>query len=663
MKYIPLFISLLLSISSMILVVIGDGWGENDPGWCGQGSDAPSRIVKESDNIGGLWYDDFSDTTGIAVNDNLKIFDEGVGLNELVFEDDFEDYDNDESIADSNEWTMHGTYNEISFRGCDNPLTGAPSSNVMKGYNSDSYTHSMLLTSTFNLQKGYFETWVSTSQIDHSDHAITQVYLFGTTSSSPSATDRALRVGFNYGGFAYYTNSWTVITTGLSEDTWYRITISWDCSPYTADISIYDRQGVQLGSVSDVSMVNAFSSVRRVGLMCGHMANYELTTNYWDELVIIDVPDTEKGALTSVRIDKPDDGYWSALRIDKKEPGVSTLEITLLDQYSSPISGSLYDPLASDMDITFLNDLDVTGLVLIGTFTPDGLKSPFLEGWGVDWNMSGGWSDTFLTDHKIDSMNNMEVKDLSMVVQSDTEEGTAESVRISKPRGFYWYRLRTVQDLAYPSYAFYDVLDGTSGSPIKGFTNLTGGTIDITGIDPVEHRIIKLRVRARTFGSMIVAINRWSLEWRANSDPVVNSITGPSSIYRNNTATFWISAVDVDQVPGKLVVDVRYKHEDDTAYREEMIDGPAFDRDNLTWNFNMTVPNSAITGNYSFKVSVEDDFGSRVEAEFQDRLRIQNNVPTPPEFVLIPEEPGTGDGIDVLITEPGCHPRSRAPPV
>jgi len=622
-------------------------------------SEIPSRKVTESHNVGGLWYDDFSDASGIGSLDNIKFLSGGVGINEVIFEDDFEDYSNGESIAASNKWSMHGTYNEISFYGCDIPLTGAPSNNVMKGDNTDRDVHSMILSKTFDLTSGYFETFVATSQIDHSDHAITQIEIIGTTSSTPTGTDRTLRVGFNYGGFAYYTNSWNTITSGLSENTWYKVAISWDCASYTADISIFDTLGTNLGSATNIAMTNSFTSVKRIGLMCGHMANYKLTTNYWDNLFVMDGTIDDSGAITSVQIDKPDDGYWSGLRIDKVEPGESYIELTLLDQDSTPIPTSQYDPFSSDLDLTFLNDLGVTGIKMIATFNAEGMISPFLEGWGVEWNRSKGWSDTFLTDHKIENMHNMDLRNISLMVESNEEEGFAESIRIRKPQGFYWYRLKTNEDFTYPSYVFYEVLDGNTGFPIMNYTNLTGGNIDLMGIDPKDHRELKLKVRARVFGSMGVSIDRWSLEWKVNSKPTADSIIGPSSIYRNNTAAFQVHVMDDDQDIGELDFDIKYKHENDTQYRTDMIDELTFDGVNGTWIFQLNVPMSAVTGNYSFMVSIEDDFGSRVELEYPGYFQILNNIPIPPTFILTPDNPGTMDDLSVQIIEKAIDVESK----
>jgi hypothetical protein len=618
----------------------------------GPGETPPSRRISENDPSGGLWYDDLSDQTGTVLTENVRRYDNEISMNRLGFYDDFEDFKDGEDITSSDKWTTHGS----SWAGTATAVSSSPggvlSPRMAKFYNSAATPNSVLLSPKFDMSKGTFQVWASASRIDHTDHTTTKVNFYGTQNDNPSSSDRLFNVGFNWNGFSYYNGAWNNINHGVHVYWWYRIVVTWDISVPTSTISLYDDLGTMLGTTTITRFENPYTSMKRIGLVSGHMVNYTATTSYFDDPVVVDTVPGDGGIATTNLIHRPNNGLWSDLRIDKEEPGRSYLNVTILDQNSVPVQGVAYDGAADSIDIRFLNDLAVSDLRILGTFIPDGFHSPILRGWGVDWNTTEGWRDSFLTDRRVEA-SNFHLENLSLHVTTPSEIANARtSEAIRRPSGHYWNMFRVAAQVTYPSFLLFDILDADTGSKIEGFTNLTAGGYDISGIDPIMHDRLLIQARGMSFGGLETRIDRWSVDWTPNLPPSVIDLKGPESLLRNESVVLKLDVDDPNQLKEELNVGIQYQVEGGDEWLGSMISDLRFNDTSGFWEFVFTPPITAVCGSYNFRVYVEDLFGLSMEKVLGSIIEVKNNVPTRPVIALSPPRPTTESEIIASIISP-----------
>ncbi|MGA1848600.1 MAG: Ig-like domain-containing protein [Thermoplasmatota archaeon] len=620
---------------------------QDDPG-----DTLPSRKISENDPNGGLWYDDLSDQTGTVLTDNVQRYGNEISMNRIGLMDDFESFRDGEDITSSEKWTKHGSSWAGTATAESTSPGGARSTRMARFYNSAATPNSILLGPKFDMTKGTFQVWASPSRIDHTDHTTTKVNFYGTHDDSPTVSDRMFNVGFNWNGFSYYNGAWNNINRGVHVYWWYRIVVTWDISIPTSTISLYDELGTMLGTTTITRFENSYNSIKRIGLVSGHMVNYTATTSYFDDPFVIDkVPEGEGIASTNL-IPRPENGLWSDLRIDKEEPGNSHLNITILDQNAVPVQGVTYDGSAENLDIGFLNELDIGAMRILGTFTPDGYYSPVLKGWGVEWNTTDGWRDSFLTDRRVEA-SNFHLENLSLYVTTPSKVSnarTSESIR--RPAGCYWNMFSVSAHVTYPSFLLFDILDADTGSKIKGFDNLTAGRHNISGIDPIVHDTLLIQARGMSFGGLETRIDQWSVDWIPNSPPSISDLITPESVLRNESVVLQIEAEDPNQAKADLDVGMDHQVDGSSEWSGNMLSGLQFNGTSGFWEVNFNPPITAMCGSYNFRVRVEDLFGLSTERVFRSAVEVRNNIPTRPEIVLSPSRPTTESEIVASIITP-----------
>ncbi|MCK5774108.1 MAG: hypothetical protein KAH57_10010, partial [Thermoplasmata archaeon] len=505
----------------LIMLILISSWSMvDDQGASGSRTDGGSdtRVVALSNEYGAIWYDDFSDQSGISSMSNTMVINEQVQFGEVVFSEDFESYTNGVDLVGSNGWTHHINNNEGTFV-CD--TSGPYSSNTPQvGYhfNDQQYSISSFLSGTFLLTQGTYELWAMTSQLD-STYTTTSMNLVAESGDYPKAEDRILDVAFSRGGFGCRgsTGSWDMLNMNINVNTWYRISVDFDCTTQLCNVFLYSASGVLLGSELDVGFQFPQTSAKRLMLNSNTRGFY--TRSYWDDIRIMDR--SGSGSLISNEIDLPIDKQWSTLRIDKEEPGSSWIELEVLDGSDEGIEYFSYDANASEIDISGLNGLGVKTIKLKAILNSPHTSIPILNGWGVEWKESEVWSDMFLTTLKTGSMTNTQVNDMSVGLVDQGAVGYVESIPISVPSGNLWYGLYSDSTYVYPSSIRIDILDPLTKDAIEGYRDITKGEVDISGLDPVVHPSIILRVKIRNNSLTKVSFNTWAVDWIPNEPPIV----------------------------------------------------------------------------------------------------------------------------------------------
>ncbi|MCK5774427.1 MAG: hypothetical protein KAH57_11610, partial [Thermoplasmata archaeon] len=480
-----------------------------------------TRILTENNYTGGFWYDDFRDNLGIYNISNLNKLPYGISLNEMIFEEDFESYSGGTDLFSTGSWARHLTMNAGTFTADISRPHNAVTNTIGNHYNGATSPHSVILSEKFDVEKGQFQIWTATNKIDTGYDSTTGFWLMGDDNDAPTSADRIFATSFTSGGYDIFNGQWHSVAEGLSINTWYRVVINFDCTIEKADIFIYDTQGVLLGSIINFDYLNSFPSVKRVRMIAGQRNDGVYMNSYWDDMFLVDIAPNPSGEIISNPIDLPLGYKWSVLKVNKDEGMGSSITLDILDESFNPISGISYSPLDDQVDISGLCEIGITSIRLKATFTPSGLRSPILKGWGVEWNDTDVWSDHFLTSLKLNGSINARVEDMFVRLIDQSQIGYMESIPISIPSGYLWYNLYTDSTYVLPSSISIDILDPLTGEPIEGYSDRTSATMDLSGLDPIGHPSIILRAEIDNNSLTEVRFNSWAVDWITNEPPIV----------------------------------------------------------------------------------------------------------------------------------------------
>ena len=107
------------------------------------------------------------------------------------------------------------------------------------------------------------------------------------------------------------------------------------------------------------------------------------------------------GFLVSDNISRPNREYWDILRVSKTEPANTYINISIINTSSNTtIPG--FDKLTNrTINISELNEMGITSFRLKAYFSGNGSVTPSLYSWGVEWNKSNAWRDSFTGGSKV----------------------------------------------------------------------------------------------------------------------------------------------------------------------------------------------------------------------------------------------------------------------
>jgi hypothetical protein len=350
--------------------------------------------------------------------------------------------------------------------------------------------------------------------------------------------------------------------------------------------------------------------------------------------------------ITSEPINLPAGMQWDSLVINKTEPDQSTLDVTILDASTGLlIPGSPTYTTEGEFDISFIDPVLHPSIKLNGSFKNNGKGSPFLDYWGVSWKIQKSWQDTFFMSGRVKSSDGITVKD-----------GTAEVAVAQGTIGYLNSSIFTINDQYY-----YDTLiinksesagnsikvtvyDGETQVPLSGFIDLTGTEIDVSSIDPLSYPKLQLRAVFTSDGVLTPYLYDWSVSWYGNYAPTVKSFQiANDEVYRNSSIMISIDSADFETEESLLIIDVKYQYNGSVLWYDEYIKNLRFDSAN--WYVDFEPPSFAVIGNYSFQVTVTDEYDEAVSNEFPDAVEVKNNLPGKPEVVITPLKPTSKDAL------------------
>jgi len=584
----------------------------------------PSRIIIVSDHGGGFWYDDFENTLGIQEISNVQKYPEGYSLNREYFHEDFESYYNSQDLFATANWTRHTPFNAGTFMGDTTRPNGALTQTIGNHYNPSTDTHSVALSKKFLAQSGIFEIWTGTNKIDPDHASTTNFWLMGVDRDDPSGLDRIFSAHFTSSGYDVFTGEFRDVVEDLSINTWYRIVVHFNCTVEKGSIYVYDSSGTLLGSLLDFDYFQSFPSVKRVRLMCGYRNQGTYMNSFWDDMTLVDKEPDQEGHVISAPINLPVNSRWSCLKIDKVDILGAPISLEILDQNMNSIDGINYDPLGHEVDISRLNELGLRTIRLKANFISNGLRSPILKGWGVEWNETGSWSDQYLTSLKTSSSSNIEFKGRNAHLIDQSVDGTVESVQISCPRGNNWNKLYVSKSCEPPSSITISVLDAVTTLPISGFTALQSDITDLSGIDPISYPSIILRAEINDRTSTEVCLNSWSVDWFNNIPPKLLGMNGPHTVSNISRVEFLIDIQYSERFLYLLDMSVYVNKSDGPIWETDKVEDIYYNHTEGKWCFIFDPDSTPELGEYSVKIQISDSWGNTDEAVFTNIITVFN---------------------------------------
>ncbi len=567
-------------------------------------------------------------------------------------EDDFEGYLNGQDVLDTGNWiadtNRYLSSDQAQFTAVSNGPLPMPSSRIGEIYNPDD-DYSYIMSEEISFSAGTVQFWVATDMIwlGSSGAMSCMLSLMKSNSAAPDNDDRVATFMLRDGESAYKTTPTTssvTIGSGIVANSWYRVRIDFNCTLGRASFYVYNSTGHLIGSAVNTNFMSSTDSIKRLELGTSRDHNRVYTTSYWDNITVMG------STVRSEEIDLPTGMSWSTLYIDKEQSLGNRIEFEILDSMNHPIPQFTFNKRASEIDISGLNELDIDTIKINAILFGDTSNSPTLKGWGVEWNDTMAWRDSFTTSLK-EGFRTDTVNSKGKIVLEDGENsGRYISETIYLPDGHYWGMLEANMTNG----VSLSVLDATTGIVIANMGDITGNGIvtkDVEGIDPVAHRSVKIQADLSNIGGD-PELASFSISWVRNNVPSIQSLHIQSLVYRTLEAPITVLVSDDEEDAGSLAIELEYVLEGEETWEQSLLSTPSYNDTSGRWEFIFHPTADAEIGNYSFRINVTDRVGANVSISYQNMIVVKNNIPTAPTISLYPIHPTTDSDIVVNLVEP-----------
>jgi hypothetical protein len=223
--------------------------------------------------------------------------------------------------------------------------------------------------------------------------------------------------------------------------------------------------------------------------------------------------------LTSKRIDLPSGKQWDTISIDKTQPENTFLNVTILDASTNlTIPGTPKYIDEGEFDISFIDPAKYPFIRLNATLTGNnwGL-TPTLHYWGVSWNATNAWRDSFFVKDKVYNSNGtVSIDGFSTSINQFAGYGYLESNPISIPPDHHFdtMLINTTEPLG--TDINITILEASNNTPLAGFIDIAGSGIDMSSIDTALYPKIKLNAIFNPSGNLTFSLFDWSVNWTEN---------------------------------------------------------------------------------------------------------------------------------------------------
>ncbi|MCK5559181.1 MAG: LamG domain-containing protein, partial [Thermoplasmata archaeon] len=388
----------------------------------------PSRTLPESTSHGGSWLDSFEDDTGItwSLSNNFRLiggdvkmmeesppfnvdpytvalwhFDEGSGT--IAYDETLNNNDGtlggDGIGPDLPTWTTGKFGGGLDFDGINDHIL-VPDKNEF----------SIDTTGEFTV-----DFWVKTGN----DITSRQEMICKGGQSTSDPYEWCIRI-MNGNFVATFCNpSGANIrneNVPVSMNTWYYFMVVYNGYTKDDDIEIYCN-GVESSLIANQASYTYSNTNGELG-----MGRLYTTSGGWnhfsgilDEIRISNItrrPFYNKSTLISKPINIPPGMAWDSIILNKTLPNNTYLNVTILNATNNqPIPGAPKYINNGEFDISYINPTQNPSIRMKAGFKGNSTVSPVFHYWGVSWNASNAWKDSFFGGVKVEGSNNVGILD------------------------------------------------------------------------------------------------------------------------------------------------------------------------------------------------------------------------------------------------------------
>ncbi len=331
--------------------------------------------------------------------------------------------------------------------------------------------------------------------------------------------------------------------------------------------------------------------------------------------------------LTSKTIDLPAKMAWDTLIINKTQPSGTYLNVTILNASNNQkIPGSPNYTADGEFNISYIDPIKYPSIKLNATFCAYNITTPILHYWGVDWNASNMWRDTFYGGLKRNSTN-LTYSDGEIYLNNSTIDryefsGNITSEKIILLSSSQHEILIINKTEPASTYINVTIVDGSTLQPITNFENLTGWAINISSINRILHPRIMLNATFESNGFATPTLYDWSIG--TNTAPKIVKVSSDPIANRTHSEIIKIDLYDGEEQKRDLNLTVEYKSPSDTNWQTAYLNDPTFITDQ--WVSTFTPPAIAELGNYTFRFICNDSL-NRSDIYTPYNITVVNNHP------------------------------------
>ncbi|WP_455391552.1 LamG-like jellyroll fold domain-containing protein [[Eubacterium] cellulosolvens] len=329
------------------------------------------------------------------------------------------------------------------------------------------------------------------------------------------------------------------------------------------------------------------------------------------------------GEFTSNTITIPPKCYYDKLIINKTEPTGTYINVSILDAATQQNIIGFENIHGTTYDISKISPITHPSIILKAKFESNGLATPILYDWSVNWlNNFPPIIENISAPQVVNRTFTVPIK-INLSDQEEEEWELTLDVDYQSPTDTDW----VTEYLSTPTYvADHLVCNFTPPAEAElglyAFRFRCNDSSQGFDIYPELHYI---RVR--------------------NNDPIIwnVSLQPPSAeVNRTMTRKLVINTSDIETSQENLVIDIKYKSALDATWQQ--LQNKIF-KDGY-WEVDFTPPKFADLGPYTFNITCNDSLSENFQLL---NLHVLNNLPTPPDVLISPDEPITLDDLSVEL--------------
>ena len=227
----------------------------------------------------------------------------------------------------------------------------------------------------------------------------------------------------------------------------------------------------------------------------------------------------DSGEVSSHRISLPDFMEWDMFSIVKEEPENTSILMDIMDAATNRSIPDYEDLSIENVDISGLNDLGITSIILRAKLNGNLSCSPFLHSWGVEWVSRDAWRDSFIGNSKVFAGSNVNISGRA-TAENLSSVAYLRSEMISLPEDMIWAKFFLYCSIPNGTTLNVTIHDWYTDMILYSERGITGfQAMDVSTIDPRMNRNISLRADLSSSPGRTPVLHYWGIQVAEDSIP------------------------------------------------------------------------------------------------------------------------------------------------